>query len=168
MLFFQLIWENFETEIDKFPPLVFFSEAIGKFLLTVTPLIINPFVETDIIREGVSLILPNGLYISYFFYLSGIKQMCFLILLFAIATGPWAKKVWYVPLILLIVQLTVLVRFLALNLYCLVQPEQFHLLKDLFFIPLFYFEILLIWMTWVLIVGKTASLRKTQKTNHRN
>ncbi|NQV01772.1 MAG: hypothetical protein HQ542_03950 [Bacteroidia bacterium] len=168
MLFFQLIWEYFETELDNFPPFVFISEIIGNFLLTITPAIVNPMIEVNIVRDGISLILPNGLYISYFFYLSSIKQMCLVITLFIIVQGPWKKKIWYIPLTLFIIQITVLVRFLLINVHCLVQPEQLHLLKDLLFGPLFYFEILIMWMAWVLLVAKSASLRNPNSVSRKN
>ncbi|MBE0647887.1 MAG: hypothetical protein IH596_08890 [Bacteroidales bacterium] len=159
VLFFHLIWENFETEIDAFPPFIFLSDAIGNVLLSVIPLLINPVIDTDIIRQDVSLILPNGLYLSYFFYLSGIKQMCLIICLFIIAQGPWKKKVWFIPAALAVMQITVFVRFFLLSIYCMYQPEQLNLMKDWLFTPLFYAEILIIWMAWVLLVAQTASLR---------
>lgn len=168
MLFFQLVWENFEPEIETFPPIVFLNDVIGGFLLTITPDLINPLAEEDIIRDGISLILPNGLYVSYVFCLSGIKQMCLVITLFIIAQGSWKKKVWFIPLTLFIIQATVLIRFLLLNLYCLVQPEQLHLVKDFFFTPLLYIEILIMWMAWVLIVGKTAGLNNPASALRRN
>lgn len=168
MLFFQLIWENFETEITSFPPFVFLSDAIGNLQLTIIPALVNPLTDAGIIRDGISLILPNGLYINYFFYLSGIKQMSLVILLFVIAPGPWKKKIWFIPLTLLIIQLTVFSRFFLLNLYCLIQPEQLHLVKDFLFIPLFYFEILVLWMAWVLLVAKTATLHFPSRGYRKN
>ncbi len=168
VLFFQLVWESFETEIDNFPPFVFISDAIGNFLLTITPAIVNPLIEVDIIRDGISLILPNGLYISYFFYLSGVKQMCLVISLFVIVPGSWGKKAWFIPLTLFIIQITVLARFLLVNVHCLVQPEQLHLLKDFLFGPLFYAEIMIMWMAWVLLIAKTASLRNPTSETRKN
>lgn len=156
LLFFQLIWGNFETEITTFPPLTALSDVLGNLQLTGIPALISPLTGAVIIRDGISLILPNGFYINYFFYLSGIKQMCLVIFLFVIAPGPWKKKLWFIPLALLVIQFTVFFRFFLLTLYCLIQPEQYHLVKDYLFIPFFYFEILILWMVWVLLVAKTA------------
>ncbi|MFH1296915.1 MAG: hypothetical protein ABIJ04_06540 [Bacteroidota bacterium] len=164
MLFFQLIWESFESELNSFPPFVFISDAIGKFLLNTTPAIINPVFDVDIVRDGISLILPNGLYINYFFYLSGVKQMCLVVTLFLIMPGAWFKRLWFIPLCLIIIQITVFVRFFVLNIHCLTQPEHIHLLQDMLFGPLFYFEILVLWLAWVLIVAKTASLKHPSPT----
>ncbi len=168
ILFFQLIWENFENEIDTFPPLAFISDSIGGFLLTITPKIVNPFVEGDIIQDGTSLILPNGLYINYFFSLSGVKQMCLVISLIVIAQGAWKKKAWFIPFALIIIQITVLVRFFVLTLNCTAYPERLNLLKNVFFAPLFYFEILIIWMVWVLLIAKTASLRNYNSSSKKS
>ncbi|MBN1198206.1 MAG: hypothetical protein JXA23_02560 [Bacteroidales bacterium] len=168
LLLFQLIWENFEAEITSFLPFVFLSDAIGNLQLTIIPALVNPLTDAGIIRDGISLILPNGLYINYFFYLSGIKQMCLVIILLLIAPGPWKHKAWFIPLALLIIQATVFGRFFLLNLYCLIQPEQLHLVKDFLFIPLFYLEILILWMAWVLLVAKTATLHFPSRGNRKN
>lgn len=161
LLFFQLMWDRFETEITTFPFFVLISDSIGNVLLTLIPAIINPVFKVDIIREGISLILPNGLYISFFFYLSGVKQMCLIVVLFLLVQGPWQKKFWFIPACLTVLLFTVFFRFFLLNLHCLTQPEQLHMIKDFLFRPLFYFEILIMWMVWVFMVAKTARLRRT-------
>ena len=168
MLFFQLIWESFESELNSFPPFIFISDAIGNVLLNTIPAIINPVFDVDIVRDGISLILPNGLYFNYFFYLSGVKQMCLVITLFLIVPGPWIKKLWFIPCSLIIIQITVFARFLIVNIHCLIQPEHVHLLQDLLFGPLFYFEILVLWLAWVLIVAKTASLKPPIPSNRKS
>jgi len=158
-LFFQLIWENFEDDINQFTPFVSFSDAIGNLLLIITPRILNPLFDVDIVRDGISLILPGGYYVNFLFYLSGIKQMCLVTLIILIVPGPWLKKLWFIPLNLVIIQLMVFGRFLILNVHCLVHPEHIYLLQDLLFGPMFYLEILVMWLVWVVIIAKTASLR---------
>ena len=165
ILFFQLIWGNFEIEIVNFQPFIVISDAIGNFLLTIIPAIVNPLFEVDITREGISLILPNGLYVNYIFNLSGIKQMCLVIVLFLIVPGPWVKKIWFIPLNLFIIQITVLIRFFMIIIHCLVQPEHANFLPDLLFGPMFYIEILIIWLAWILIVAKTATFRYPSSVN---
>jgi exosortase/archaeosortase family protein len=158
MLVFQLLWEQFENELNAVPFFLILSERIGNILLTVTPEIINPLIDQDIVRSGISLILPSGFYVSYFFYLSGIKQLCLVVVLFLLVPGPWMKKIWYIPLNILVILFFVFIRFLMLTMHCLVYPEHLHLIQDLLFGPMFYFEILILWLAWVLIVAKTAKI----------
>ncbi|TSA28133.1 MAG: hypothetical protein D4R67_04410 [Bacteroidetes bacterium] len=165
ILFFQLIWEEFEVGIDSFPPFEYISDTIGNILLSITPGMINPFFPENIVRDGISIILPNGLYVNYFFYLSGVKQMCLVIILFILVPGPWKKKLWYIPLALAILLFSVFFRFLLMTIHTMIQPEYVHLLNDLLLGPLFYFEILFLWMAWVLIVAKTARLKRIPAEN---
>jgi len=158
LLFFQLLWESFEEELSLIPFLLILSDTIGKMLLTITPELLNPLIKQDIVRSGAGLILPGGFTVSYFFYLSGIKQMCLVIILFLLVPGPWVKKVWYIPLNILMILLLVLIRFVMLTMHCLAYPEHMHLIQDLLFGPMFYFEILIMWLAWVLIVAKTARI----------
>ena len=158
ILFFQLLWESFEKVLNTVPLFVALSEKTGDILLTLTPWIINPLISHDITRNVISLILPSGFYVSYFFYLSGIKQLCLVIILFIIVPGPWRKKLWYIPLNILMILLFVVIRFLMLTMHCLIYPEHLHLIQDLLFGPMFYSEIFFSWMAWVLLVARTAKL----------
>lgn len=164
LLVFQLGWESFEKDITAFPPLVRFSDFIGNLVLFVTPSILNPVFELEIERAGISLILPNGFYVSYFFYLSGIKQMAFVLIMLLLMPGPWKKKIWYIPICLVIVTITVFIRFLMLTLHCVIYPEHIHLIQIMLFGPLFYLEIVVMWATWVLIIARTAALKPTTGT----
>lgn len=168
MLFFQILWEEFETELASFPLFVHLSDSIGDLLLTITPRMINPFFSGDIFREGNSLVLPNGIYVNYFFYLSGIKQMCLVFIIFIIVPGSPRKKSWYLPLALAVLMVTVIVRFIIMNLHTMIQPEHVHLLNDLLLGPLFYFEILFLWIAWVGLVAKTARLKRNVSASQRD
>jgi len=168
ILFFHLLWENFEFEIATFQPFILFNDAIGNFLLTTSPSIINPMLDVDITRNGISLILPSGLSVTYYFNLSGIKQMCLVIILFLIVPGPWMKKLWFIPVSLIIVQITVFVRFIMVIVNCLVQPEQVNFLLDVLFGPLFFVEFLILWLAWILLVAKTVSFNHPSNSNLKN
>ena len=91
--------------------------------------------------------------------MSGIKQMCLVSLLFILIPGPWKKKLWFVPVTVVLIFITVFIRFLLLTMHCLIYPEHIHLIQDLLVGPMFYFEILVMWMAWVVIIAKTASLK---------
>ncbi len=156
---FQLLWGKFEIDLNTIPLFVNISDHIGNLLLVTTPALLNLLFDVEIVRNGISIILPNGFSIDYDFYLSGIKQMCLVILLFILIPGPWKKKLWYVPITVIGIFVTVFIQFLVLTFHCLVHPEHLHLIQDLLVGPIFYFVILVMWMAWVLVIAKTASLK---------
>ena len=163
MLFFQLGWEYFETEITAWTPFVWLSNVFGNWALSLTPAILNPVFDLDIYRDDVSMVLPSGFYVGFFFHLSGIKQMTFVIFMMLFLPGPWIKKLWFTPLCLAALFVSVFIRFLVLTLHCVIYPEHLHLIQDMLFGPLFYVEILFFWGLWVLLIAKTASLSNYPK-----
>jgi exosortase/archaeosortase family protein len=163
MLFFQLGWEYFEAEITTWTPLVWFSNLLGNWVLQVTPAILNPVYDLNIYREDVSMVLPSGFYVGFFFHLSGIKQMVFVLFMMLLLPGPWRKKMWFTPICIVALFVSVFLRFLMLTLHCVTYPEHLHLIQDMLFGPLFYLEILFFWGVWVLLIAKTASLSNYPK-----
>jgi len=58
----------------------------------------------------------------------------------------------------MLILLLVLVRFIILTTHCTIYPEHYHLLQDLLFGPLFYFEILVMWILWIAVITKSTRL----------
>jgi hypothetical protein len=158
MVIFQVIWESNEAAISSWPLLVSISNVTGDVLLRVTPVILNPLLRIDIVREANSLVLPDGFYVSYWFSFSGIKQMLLVTLLFLIIPGPMIRKLWFIPLNILLILMMVFFRFIILTLHCTIYPEHYHLLQDILFGPMFYFEIMMMWIIWIVYVARITSL----------
>lgn len=158
MVLFQLIWEGNEEFLTTLPLLVTLSDLMGEFLLWFTPAILNPLLRLNLVREANSIVLPDGFYVSYWFYFSGIKQILLVTILFSLIRGPWLRKIWYIPLNIMLVLLFAISRFIILTIHSTIYPEHLHLLQDLLFGPLFYFEILVMWLIWVVYVAGTATL----------
>jgi exosortase/archaeosortase family protein len=158
MVSFQVLWESNEAAITVWPPLALISDWIGNFLLRITPAILNPLLRIDILREGNSLVLADGFYVSYWFHFSGLKQILLVICLFLFIPGAWLRKLWFIPLNIAIILFLVILRFMVLTIHCTIYPEHFHLLQDILFGPLFYFEILMMWLIWIVYVAKRSTL----------
>ena len=158
MVVFQVAWESNEAAISSWPLLAYISDSIGNILLRVTPAILNPLLRIDIVREGNSLVLADGFYVSYWFYFSGLKQILLVSCLFLIIPGPWIRKLWYIPLNISIILIMVLLRFVVLTMHCTIYPEHYHLLQDILFGPMFYFEILVMWLIWVVYIARKSLL----------
>jgi exosortase/archaeosortase family protein len=80
---------------------------------------------------------------------SGLKQFIQFALLMMLYPGPWKKKLWFIPLGLLIVYLTNVFRIVGLVIVININPASFHFAHDNIFRPLFYVVIFLMWVYWV-------------------
>ncbi len=84
---------------------------------------------------------------------SGLKQMIQFALLMLLFPGPWKKKLWFIPLGIIVMHLTNLFRMVGLGVIMNNWPEYWHFSHDYIFRPLFYLVIFLLWMWWVEKLG---------------
>lgn len=95
------------------------------------------------------MLFENGGYVGINESCSGLKPMIQFVLLFLIFPGPWKKKLWFIPLGLLIVHLTNLFRISGLSVVTVTVPEYWDFSHDYLFRPFFYVVIFLLWVWWV-------------------
>ena len=91
---------------------------------------------------------PNGNHVQIVWACTGIKQayICFCILAFA--RGPWKKKLWYVPLSILVVYVFNIFRISFIVVTFENHPEWFDFLHLYLFKYGFYGLIFLMWVFW--------------------
>jgi len=91
---------------------------------------------------------PNGNSVLIIWACTGIKQayICFCILAFS--RGPWIKKLWYIPLSLIVVYLFNIFRITFITACIENHPNWFHFLHVYVFKYVFYGLIFLMWVTW--------------------
>jgi exosortase family protein XrtF len=80
---------------------------------------------------------------------SGLKQMIQYALLIALISGPWLRKIWYIPLGILIIHLTNVFRVVGLGVVMNHWPQYWDFSHDYIFRPLFYVVIFTLWVLWV-------------------
>jgi len=154
---FEIFWGSYENDIRNIPFLGRLSNSIGTILLDLIPRILNPVLRLDLVHDKNSIILSNGFHVKYGFNLSGLKQMFLVFIVFLIISGSWIKKLWYIPLNIIFILFLVVIRFLVLTAHCTIYPEHYQILQTILFGPMFYFEIIIMWIIWVLFVAKTGS-----------
>jgi exosortase/archaeosortase family protein len=91
----------------------------------------------------------NGGFIGINHGCSGLKQILQFTLLFLIFPGPWKKKLWFIPLGIVIVHLTNLFRIIGLSIITVNIPQYWDFSHDYLFRPFFYVVIFLLWVWWV-------------------
>ncbi len=80
---------------------------------------------------------------------SGIKQFIQFALLMIIFPGPWKHKLWYIPMGLVLVYITNVLRIVGLSELVRFSPESFKWVHDYVFRPIFYVVIFSLWVIWV-------------------
>jgi len=89
---------------------------------------------------------------------SGVKQFYQWTVLMILFPGPWKKKLWYIPLGLLIIHLNNIVRIIILSVVLIHWPDYWHFAHDWILRPFFYVIIFALWVIWVEKI-------RTRKTN---
>jgi exosortase/archaeosortase family protein len=101
----------------------------------------------------IAALSTNGSFVKVIIALecASLKQWFHWLFLMLIFPGPWKHKVWYIPLGLVIVELTNVVRICGILLMQIQWPgpNTFHIAHDYIFKVFFYLVIFLMWVLWV-------------------
>ena len=101
---------------------------------------------------------PNGNSVVIIWACTGLKQAYIFFCIIAFYRGPWLKKLWYIPLGLVVVYLFNIFRITLIAASVENHPDWFDFLHFYFFKYLFYGIIFGMWVFWEeKIVGKTIS-----------
>ncbi len=80
---------------------------------------------------------------------ASLKQWMHWIFLMVFFPGPWKHKLWYIPIGLVIIEWTNVIRICGILMMQIPWPNSFHLAHDYIFKVFFYFVIFLMWVLWV-------------------
>lgn len=97
---------------------------------------------------------------------ASLKQWLHWLFLMLVFPGPWKHKLWYIPVGLVIIEWTNVVRICGI-LLMLIQwpgPNTFHLAHDYVFKVFFYLIIFLMWVIWVEKFKNKPSKDQTDKS----
>jgi exosortase/archaeosortase family protein len=90
----------------------------------------------------------NGYSLNIVFSCSGIKQMLQFALLILLYPGPWKHKAWYIPMGLVMIHLTNVIRISGLCVTMAYWPQHWHFAHDYPFRVIFYVVIFFLWVIW--------------------
>ena len=79
---------------------------------------------------------------------TSLKQWLHWIFLMLLYPGPWKHKAWYIPVGLVIIEFTNVVRVVGICLFLRPYPNDFSLAHDVIFKIMFYVVIFLMWALW--------------------
>ncbi len=92
---------------------------------------------------------PNGGYITVNEGCSGVKQIIQFVLLMLFFPGPIRKKLWYIPMGMLIIYMVNIFRILVLAEVLVHAPDYWQFTHDSIVRPFFYVVIFALWVFWV-------------------
>ena len=109
----------------------------------------------DIVRvdETMYMHFPNQCMMYINEGCSGLKQILQFSLLMILFPGPWKKKLWFIPIGVLILHLTNLFRVVGLAIVMNNWPQYWDFSHDYIFRPIFYVVIFGLWLFWVEKIG---------------
>ena len=90
----------------------------------------------------------GGITLSIIWGCTGIKQAYIFFLIMLFCSGPWKKKLWYIPLGLGILWANNIIRVAAILYLTEGHPERFHFLHEGLFKWIYYGIIFLLWVYW--------------------
>ena len=93
--------------------------------------------------------VPDNSYVAVTRGCTGFKPFMEWIFLMTIFPGPWKKKLWFIPLGLIITHLVNILRITGLSVAVIYFPHYWEHLHDYVFRPLFYVVMFVLWLWWV-------------------
>lgn len=85
---------------------------------------------------------------------SGLKQILQFVLLMMVFPGLWKRKLWFIPLGIMLIHLTNLFRVIGLSWVIIRFPDYWDFSHDNIFRPFFYVVIFTMWVWWVEKAGR--------------
>ena len=88
---------------------------------------------------------------------TGLKQMTQVLLLFLIYPGPWKHKLWFIPLGMVIIHVTNIIRISMLAVAMNMNLHGIHFIHDQILRVFFYLVIFAMWVFWEEKISKVAA-----------
>ena len=98
---------------------------------------------------GQTIYFDNGSWISINGSCAGDKQILQFLLLVLIYPGLWKRKFWFIPLGMMIIHFTNVLRIVLLSVVSINKPEWWHIAHNTALRGMFYLVILILWIIWV-------------------
>ena len=133
-----------------------FQEFMAQIVFNQSSWVDQHILGLDLVKEGRVIVFENGAGISINGSCSGDKQLLQLALLLLIFPGRWKYKLWFIPLGMILVHATNILRIVLLSLVTIWEPAWMDIFHDLVLRGIFYVVIFGIWLLFVKINSKDS------------
>ena len=150
VFFHQLWWDwGFKTLLLDHLAFAELEQFMAYQVFWPSAWIVEHIVGYTIGTENTTLIFPRAGSIVVNGSCSGLKQFYQWTFLMVLFPGPWKKKLWYIPLGILVIHLVNIMRIVILSVILMNWPDQWHFSHDWILRPFFYVVIFALWVIWV-------------------
>ncbi len=138
---------------------------MAKNVTTISMFILN-LIGSDITLLPANILKhANGNSVQIIWACTGIKQAYIFFCIIAFYRGPWQKKLWYIPIGLLVVYLFNIFRITFIVGIVGEHPNWFHFLHLYAFKYTFYLIIFLMWVLWEEKIAGNRIVKSEEKTD---
>ncbi|MDD5694337.1 MAG: exosortase/archaeosortase family protein, partial [Bacteroidales bacterium] len=164
-----LFWWIWETLLDFSPVTRWidgFSAWMVQGLYRDSEWILTRILHVHAWYDGQKICLgsPGSLSISH--PCSGMRQFTQFTLLMIFYPGPWIRKAWFIPIGLLTVHITNLIRIIGLSLVIIYLPQFWHFFHGFIAKGIFYLVFFLLWILWEEYIRREKFLPRRASERH--
>lgn len=138
--------QKFTTEFAWFED---FRRLMVIWVFSMSAWINEHILALEIIKQGSTIILPGHGYVEVVEDCSGTKQFYQILVLFLLFPGPWKHKLWYIPVSILVMHFTNVLRIVFLTLTLIWFPAEWDFVHLYVMRPMFYVVLFLLWIIWI-------------------
>jgi exosortase/archaeosortase family protein len=148
----HIIWKFWELKLNYFPVrtlMVVTADFFNGMVFNQSTWVVTHILHIKLTTIGTILVCENGAGLSIVGSCSGIKQIMQFAILMLVFPGPWKHKSWFIPLGMIIVHFTNVLRIILLTIVADNWPTKINYAHDNWLRFMFYVVIFILWMIWV-------------------
>ncbi|RLD39437.1 MAG: hypothetical protein DRI97_02715 [Bacteroidetes bacterium] len=156
----HITWRIWQTQFNYAPireQMYGLMTMMAKEVYRESVWIISGMIDIVRVDETMYMYFPNKAIMYVNNSCSGLKQLIQFTLLMLIFPGPWKKKLWFIPLGILVMHFTNIFRMVGLGVVMNNWPYQWDFFHDNIFRFIFYVVIFALWVWWVERIRRNAS-----------
>ncbi len=160
-VFFHYIWwHGLKTFLLNFAGFREMEAFLAHQVFLPSAWIVENILQYDITTRDNTLFFGNTGYVAVEGSCSGLKQFYQWTVLMLLFPGPWLKKLWYIPLGLLVIHIVNILRIVILSVVVVYWPQNWDFIHEWILRPFFYVVIFAMWVLWV---EKIRGVRKGER-----
>lgn len=125
------------------------QEAMAGWVCSQSTWLLQHIFNISFVSAGQTIQFDNGCRIAINCSCAGDKQILQFVLLMLIYPGSWKNKLWYIPLGMLIIHLTNVLRIMLVSSVAIHIPQWLVISHDTVLRGMFYAVIFVLWLIWV-------------------
>lgn len=165
IVFFHYIWwHGFKSFLQDFAAFNQVEAFLAHQVFLPSAWIVENILAYPITTQDNTLFFANNGYVAVEGSCSGLKQFYQWTVLMILFPGPWKKKLWYIPMGLLIIHIVNIFRIVILSIVVVHWPQHWDTIHMWILRPFFYVVIFGMWVVWVERIrgGENAKVRASE------